>query len=123
MSVTFCIARPCVIDGRNVWFHATDDENFALNVSNRNAVLILVELGIEPEPCGSIAPANLHARCVAWRACDEPVFEMATIEERGKRGALMIEMGVHRDYLPTVIGILEGIAAEAMATGGEVGWS
>ena len=118
MSVTFTIARR-MDDG--AWWHGHHDAAF--NVHNAGAAAILASIGIEWDYCGSHDAADVHARCVAWRATDARAHgTFPAADERGY-GARMVTAGIDRAYVAERIGRLEELARIAAAEGGEVGWS
>ena len=108
MSMDFTIARR-MDDG--AWWHGPHDAAF--NVHNQGGCAILRAIGIDPDSCGSHDAADVHARCVAWRATHA--------EPSGARP--MVRVGVDDDYVAERIAWLEELARIAVAEGAEVGWS
>jgi hypothetical protein len=108
MSMTFTIARR-MDDG--AWWHGHHDAAF--NVHNAGGFAILEAIGIEADYCGSHDAADVHARCVAWRATHP-----AAPAERP-----MVRVGVDDDYVAERIPRLEALAQVAAAEGAAVGWS
>lgn len=116
MSITFTTARK--IDERTTEWLPDGPE---LNVSNRNASLLLTELGLEFDYCGSIDPEHLLG-LIGLRQMFPSGLELPTIEERGTGGARMIDCGVGPEYIPQKLRQLAHVATAAMAAGGIVQW-
>jgi len=108
MSMDFTIARR-MDDGS--WWHGHHDAAF--NVHNQGGCAILRAIGIEPDACGSHDAADVHARCVTWRATHAAPAPAAR----------PITVGVDESYVATRIVRLEALARIAAAEGADVGWS
>lgn len=119
MSVTFTVATR-MDDGS--WWHGHHDAAF--NVANGTARAIMDAIGIPFDYCGSHDAADVHARCVAFRAAgDAQAHAVEGFVERGG-GATMIECGISAERIERNVARMEEVARCAMAVpGAEVGWS
>lgn len=115
MSITFTPARR-VNERTTEWLPGPE-----VNVSNRNAALLLTELDIPFDHCGDIDAKDLLARILLRRTFPSGI-SLETIEERGAGGARMIDCGVDADYIPMRLAELEAVAEAALRTGGLVQW-
>lgn len=118
MSMTFTIARR-MEDG--AWWHGEHDAAF--NVHNAGGFAVLESIGIEADYCGSHDAADVHARCVAWRAADGRAHGTFPASDVRGAGARMVTCGVDRAYVAERIARLEELARIAAGEGAAVGWS
>lgn len=111
MSVTFTVARETQHQGRTVIMHLDDAPE--LNVSNRNAALILSELGFEGEDfyCGAIDADELLAK-ITFRQAFPSGIALDTIDENDGR---FIDVGVSAEYVPSRLTALVEICEHALA--------
>lgn len=113
MSVTFYSYDAASAEER-VWSECE------LNVSNRNASLLLDHLGFKPDPefglCGRIAARELKEKCVLHSAVggvfDDDGFKSA-------RTGNMIDCALPAGYFADRVRVLERLADECLARGWE----
>ncbi len=96
-----------------------DDDDLSLNVSNSNGMMLLRNLGIEADYCGSVTPELLLYAI----AHSDPIDSgTVTVIEKGE-GATMYDMGVRPGYMAEKYAILTEIANEAKRLGVDVVWA
>ncbi len=121
MSITFMACR--LVGNRAEAIPGTPD----LNVSSVNGRDLMAHLGLEWDDCGSADAADLVARCrrklmhvVGEERLDAGI---PATEERGLRGARIIDCGRPEGYLRDKTAALLGVALYAWEKGGRVTWA
>lgn len=111
----YCV--PCAIDERE----ACEVCSLSVNVSEHNAALILERLGVEFDYCGMIDPADLLGRAMVGNIGRDD-SGVASTEDRGERGARMIDCGLRAGYYEDRFGRLAELASAAVRLGLVVSW-
>jgi hypothetical protein len=112
MSVTF---YPNVPDA-----FVRDEEVPEMNVSNANARMLFVNLGLEFDYCGRISPTDLLVAI----ACSDPIDTgvPSHVDSSGP-GATMIEGGIRPGYFADRYKALQEIACYAHKHGADIVWA
>jgi hypothetical protein len=102
-------------------------QQFDVNVSNTNAVMILQRLGLEVdfdegELCGNADPDDILGRAMLGNVGRDDSGTRST-EERGAGGATFVDCGLRAGYFGDRLGAIAELATEAKRLGMVVAWA
>lgn len=119
----------CDIYGVYVTAQMDIGDEFDVNMSNRNAVMVMDVLGLDADPetglCGSMKADEFFAHAVAAVAVEQAVGDRAarpSLTTKHEGGPTVIDCGLPEDYVVNRLSQLVTLAEEAQRLGRDITW-